>query len=275
MSWHADDVLVDRYLGGALDIGTAASLEAHLLHCDLCRATLTARVPATVRTRVDRAWTGVRERIEVPPLPLVVRAMQRLGLSDQSAVLLAAARSMSTPWTVATAIVLVFAAIAVPLSGPAGISIYLTVAPLVPVAGVVGAFGPAGDPLTEVTAATPYSPARLVLLRSLGVVATGVPLAVLVGLLAPGSPVLAFAWLAPALAFILLTLLASTWFEPLAAGGAIAIGWSLLVGAASRAHVPSLPVDGPAQFVYLALAALAAIALALRIARSTSPGGIA
>lgn len=272
--WHADDALVDRYLEGGLGAGLAASLEAHLLRCPDCRARLTARVSPAVANRVASAWPGVADRVEVPRLPLTVRAMRRLGLGGESAVLLAGARSMSTAWTIATTVVLAFAALAVFVADDAGQAVYLIVAPLIPVAGVVAAFGSATDPLTDLTRATPYPPARLVLLRSLGVAATSVPLAVVVGVLS-GSSWLAFGWLLPALAFIVVVLAASTWFDPLVAGGIVGLGWAAAVASAVRVQDALLVVTGPAQIGYLALAVLAGSTLAVRIARATSPGGMA
>jgi hypothetical protein len=273
--WHADGDLIDRYVAGALDIALSASLEAHLLRCATCRAALTSRVSPRVTARVDAAWSGVRERVEAPRLPAPVRVLRRLGLGEPSAVVLAAARSMSTAWTLATVVVLAFAALSVFVDGRLGQALYLVVAPLIPVAGVVAAFGRGADPLTEVSVATPYPPARLVLLRSLGVAATSMPLAVAVGLLLPGSAWLAFAWLVPALAFILIVLSASTWADPLVAGGVVGVGWATVVAAATRGGGPLQPVDARYQLVYLGIAALAAAVLAYRIARASSPGGIA
>ncbi|HEX8486988.1 MAG TPA: zf-HC2 domain-containing protein [Propionibacteriaceae bacterium] len=270
--WHADEQLLDRYLGDSLDLAQAASLEAHLLRCDSCRRLLSGRVPPRLQARVDQAWVGIRTQVQLPPLPVPVRVLRRLGLRDDTAVLLAAARSLSTAWTLATVVVLVFAALAVLTETNAGRAVYLIVAPLIPVAGVVAAFGSV-DPLGDLTRTTPYPPARLVLLRAGGVSVFSVPLAVGVGLLVPGTLWLAFAWLAPAIALILLVLCASTWVDPLVAGGVVALGWAALVGQALRAGSPVAAVEGLAQAAYLVLAVVAAVVLVLRIRRSNIPGG--
>jgi hypothetical protein len=270
--WHADEQLVDRYLNGGLDLGPAASLEAHLLGCASCRGLLNSRVPARLQDRVDRAWVDIRTQVQVPRLPLPVRVLRRLRLREDTAVLLAAARSLSTAWTLATVVVLVFAALAVTTETDAGRAVYLIIAPLVPVAGVVAAFGSA-DPLVELTRTTSYPPARLVLLRAIGVSVFSVPLAVGMGLAVPGTLWLAFAWLAPAVAFILLVLSASTWVDPLVAGGVVALGWTALVGQATRAGSPFDVVEGVAQAGYLLVAAVAAVVLVLRMRRSNIPGG--
>lgn len=273
-AWHADDGLVDRYLEGLLPFGVSASLETHLLHCEDCRALLTARVPSRVAARVEAAWAGVREGVEVPPLPWAVRVLRRLGVSESTAVVLATARSMSTAWTAATVVVLAFAALAVLTGSDAGRAAYLVIAPLVPVAGVVAAFGPTTDPLAETARATAYPAARLVLVRSAGVAATSVPFAVGMGLAVPGTVWLAFAWLAPALAFVLVVLAASTWVDPLVAGGVVALGWTVAVMEALRLGTPLVPVAGATQPAYLLLAAAGAVVLVLRLRRSNAPGGL-
>jgi hypothetical protein len=275
VGWHADRALIDRYLQGTLGIALCASLELHLLRCDACRGTLGARVPPQVAHRIGRAYAGVREGVQVPRLPWTVRVLRRLGMSPPTAVLVAAARSLSTAWTLATVVVLTFAALAAFTDTEAGRAVYLIIAPLVPVAGVVAAFGPSNDPLAEVTVATPFPAARLVLLRAGAVAATSVPLAVGLGIGVPGTMWLAFAWLAPALAFVLLVLTASTWVDPLVAGGTVAVGWACAVAGAARLDSPLAPVAGTVQPVYLALAVAAACILTLRLRQSRPPGGLA
>jgi hypothetical protein len=273
-SWHADEGLIDRYLHGGLDIGLSASLEAHLLTCDACRETLTTRVQPQVTYRIGQAYARVREGVQVPALPWTVRVLRKLGLSESTAVLVAAARSMSTAWTLATVVVLAFAALAAFTDTDAGRAAYLIIAPLVPVAGVVAAFGPTHDPLAELTRATPFPAARLVLLRAGAVAATSVPLAVGLGVAVPGTMWLAFAWLAPALAFILIVLTASTWIDPIVAGGAVALGWTAAVASAARLADPLTPVAGTMQPLYLTLAMAAAAVLAVRIRQSNAPSGL-
>ena len=272
--WHTDDGLIDRYLHGSLDLGLSASIEAHLMACDDCRENLATRVQPQVTYRIDQAYADMRESVQVPRIPWTVRMLRRLGMSETTAVLIAAARSMSTAWMLATVVVLTFAALAVFTDNDAGRAAYLIIAPLIPVAGVVAAFGPSNDPLAEVTKATPFPAARLVLLRAGAVAATSVPLAVGVGIATPGTLWLAFAWLAPALAFILIVLTASTWVDPIVAGGAVAITWATAVATATRLDDPLAPVAATAQPAYLGLAAIAALVLALRIRQSQAPGGL-
>jgi hypothetical protein len=85
---------------------------------------------------------------------------------------------------------------------------------------------------------------------------------------------LAFAWLAPALAFVLIVLTASTWFDPVVAGGVVAIGWASAVASATRLDDPLAPVAGSVQPLYLVMAMAAGIVLAVRIRQSAAPGGL-
>jgi hypothetical protein len=175
MSWHASDDMLRRYARGETGMALTASVESHLLRCGVCRGRLAPAVDAPL----EAAWTGVLDAIQAPPAPHLVRVLRRLGLRDADGVLLAAARAVSGAWTLATLAVVVFAALATFADAGRGLALYLLVAPLVPVVGVVAAFG-ATDPLVELASTTPYSKARLAALRTAAVLVTGVPLSILV-----------------------------------------------------------------------------------------------
>ena len=202
-TWHADDALLRSWSGGAPDVAAGASVEAHLLHCARCRARLAELRPPAGDPVLDRAWSGVVAGIAVPPPSPAVRLLRRLGVSASDAVLLRAARSLDGAWTLATVAVIAFAALAALGDATGGIGLYLLLAPLVPVIGVVVAFA-STDPLDELTAATPFSAARLALLRTAAVSVTSVPIVVLLGAAVPPIGWFAFAWLVPAIALTLL-----------------------------------------------------------------------
>ena len=71
-------------------------------------------------------------------------------------------------------------------------------------------FGGDADPAHELITTTPHSAFRLLLLRTLGVLATSIPLTAIVGVALPGPAWLGAAWLLPAVAGVLLTLLRGT-----------------------------------------------------------------
>ena len=269
-TWHASEEMLRSYARGETGVAVMASVEAHLMRCPACRERLAPEVEAPL----EAAWTRVADRINEPRLPLVVRFMRACGLSESDGVLLAAARSLDGAWLLATLAAVVFAAMAAIPSEAQGQALYLLVAPLVPVAGVVAAFA-SGDPLMDLTSTTPYAKARLTLLRTVAVVITSVPLSMAIGLAIPGIAWLAFAWLLPALALTLLTLVGMTWWKPEPVGVAVALVWVAVIATARAGDDVAGAVGFELQVVYLVVAALAAIALALRLGAAHTPGGYA
>ena len=81
-------------------------------------------------------------------------------------------------------------------------------------------YDPSLEPALEQDLATPYPAIRLILLRTIAVLACALPTVLLFGLLVPGgSP---YAWLLPAVGFVAAVLAASTWVSPLRAAIAVA-----------------------------------------------------
>ncbi|TYB45534.1 hypothetical protein [Actinomadura chibensis] len=269
-TWHCDAALLRRYTAGETDLVASASIEAHLVRCAGCRAGVAALADPDP---LERVWTGVRETIQRPRLPLALRLLRRAGLSAEDAALLAASRSLRGPWTLATVAVLVFAVAASWPGAVLGTALYLLVAPLVPVLGVVAAFT-ATDPLVELTNATPYSKTRLALLRTVAVIATTVPLVTVMGAVA-GIGWLAVAWLTPALGLTLAALVALTWWPPPVVGGAVSGLWVAVVAAAYLRDDLDDAVRPTAQICYLVLAAITVAVLAARIRAARTPGGYA
>ena len=74
-SWHADPALLARYLAGALDAVTGASVEQHVSRCESCRRSVG---PLLEPRLVDRTWAGIRDAVERPPLPHSLRLARRL-----------------------------------------------------------------------------------------------------------------------------------------------------------------------------------------------------
>jgi len=269
--WHASDEMLRSYARGEGAVSTTASIEAHLMRCAHCRDRIAAEVCDPL---LGVAWARVADGVQASPEPVVVRVLRRLGLSETDAVLLSAARSVRGAWTLATIAVVVFATLAAIPGVTQGQALYLLVAPLVPVIGVVAAFGSA-DPLAVLTCTTPYLKARLALLRAAAVLITSAPLSVAVGLVVPGTALLAFAWLLPAIALTLLTLVAMTWFEPEPAGVALGAVWFAVIAAAYATDDVVAAVGAQLQLLYLVVALCAAAGLALRIRGAHTPGGYA
>ncbi|WP_261554023.1 hypothetical protein [Frankia tisae] len=270
MSWHCDPHLLARYSAGALDAVLAASVEAHLVHCTQCQTAMAAH---TDPDESDRIWAGVREAIARPVLPWPVRLLRRCGLNDEDAVLLSVSRSLRGPWTLATVVVLVCAVWASFPDDPRGKAAYLLVAPLVPVLGVVAAFVSV-DQTAELAVTTPYSKARLTLLRTLAVIVTTVPLVVAMGALIPGIGWMAVTWLGPAFGLTLTALVGLTWLSAEVIGPAVLAGWAAVVAGAYGHDTVATTVAAPAQLGYLVLTVVTAAVLSLRIRSTNFPGAL-
>lgn len=260
-TWHADDGLLAAYVGGALDGVEALSVEQHLVHCAACRGAIRAHVDPRP---LALTWDAVRDEIDRPPLPLVLRLAQRLGLSEPTALLLAASAALRTSWLVSGLLALGFATLAALVAGPGGIAPFLLVAPLVPVLGVAATYGGRSDPLEGLIATSPYGRTRLVLVRTLAVLVTVLPFAFLLGLTLPGPEWIATAWLGPALALVPITLAVSSVVGPRTGASAVAIAWSGVVLFSLRQLPATWPVEPSQQLVYLAIALAATAYLAVR-----------
>lgn len=268
--WHATDEMLRGYARGETGVAVTASVEAHLMSCSTCQARLAPQVDLPL----DAAWTRVLDAVQEPPKPFLVRVLQRVGLRDADAVLLAAARSVGGAWALATLLVVCCSALAALAQASQDQTLYLIVAPLAPVLGVVAAFG-STDPLAAVLRATPYPKARLALLRTAAVLVWSMPLSLAFGLLVPDIGTLAFGWLLPSLALVLLALVAMTWWAPEPVGVAISAGWLVIIGAAYARHAVTATVGPEAQIIALVVTVLAAVVLTIRLGAARAPGGYA
>lgn len=266
-AWHVDDELLARYVDGSADAAGGSSVEQHVLRCADCRARVNVLAGARPEaTLVDEVWSRLEEELQAPRLSPVERLLARLGMPPDEALLLWAAPAFRTPWLAATVATLAFATLAATVNDVKGLFLFLIVAPLLPVAGVAMAYGPDADPSFEVTASTPYSDLRLVLLRTVAVLATTVPLTVVAGLLLPGQDGIALAWLAPSLAAVATTMAASTWTTVTRAAIGVSVLWAAFVAvvAGPGLAAPSLAVDETRIPVYAALAVVSLVVVWLR-----------
>ncbi len=220
-----------------------------------------ARRPAPL---LERAWAGVRDAVESPPLPLPIRLARRCGLSEPTSVVLAATASLRTSWLVGAFVALAFATLAVGMAGDNLLAPFLLVAPLVPVLGVAAAYGPQEDPLETLVVTAPYGRTRLILVRTLAVLVSVLPVAALLGLLLPGPPWIAVAWLGPALALVPVLLALSSFTGPRTGAALVTLAWSGVVVASLRGLPSTWPVEATQQVVYLVLAVVSVAVLVVR-----------
>jgi hypothetical protein len=228
MSWHLDPASVRRYRDGELAAGQFASIDTHLATCADCRAVVAADADIVALARVK---VGIDARLDTPRVSLVERVLRAVGVAPVAARIMSVSLSLTASWLAASTVVLAFAALAASNgSGRAGFGAFLVAAPLVPMAGVALAFGPGLDPAHQITVAAPMPTARIILLRSLAVVAAAVPMILLVSIALPGWSTLAVAWLLPAFALGGASLALGTVVPVGRAAVALASVW--LVGAA-------------------------------------------
>lgn len=269
--WHVDPELLAGYAAGRpMTPSLLASVEAHVERCATCQQQV---APTADVARLDAVWAAVVDAVDAPPLSLVERLLMRLGASPETARLLAVTPSLRLSWLAGTVVVLVMALL-VAHAGPWGVSVFLALAPLLPVAGVAMAFGRRVDPLHEIAAAAPYSSFRLLLLRSVVVVASTLLLAVPAAALLPGSPWLAVGWLLPALALTTACLALSPRTDPLVSAVALATVWlGISLSALRPGADPLLVVQAAPQLVCLVLTVLAAGVLLVQQRRTPLVSG--
>lgn len=258
MSWHVDERTLTGYLAGATSAATAASVEAHVGSCAQCRARV---APAVDPGRLDAIWDDVSRRVDVASLPRFERLLVRTGVPEDTARLLAATPSLTSAWLGSLAVAVLFAVAAAGAS-PRGLFLFLTVAPMLPVAGVAAAYGREADPAYELAVASPYSLLRLLLVRSVAVVGATVAITGLGGLLLADLGWQAAAWLLPALALSVTTLALSSRFAPVWAAAGVLTSWLGVVVLVWELTGDRLGAFGGAgQLTALLLTGLAALAL--------------
>jgi hypothetical protein len=254
-AWHLDDDTVRRYAGRTDSLAEGASAEQHLLSCGPCRARVTAAVTAAADV-IDLAavWDRTRDAVEVPRPSVFERVLRGAGLPACEARLVAVASAFRGVWLAGVAAVLVFAALAAVFGHARGVWLFLAVAPVVPCLVVAAGYDPWLDPALEPELVTPYPALRLILLRTIAVLALALPAVLLAGLFIPTE--VPFAWLLPAVGFVAVVLAASTWFSPLRSAVAVSSVWLAVIGVlAFRVSSPGAVLQGRAQAGFLALAA--------------------
>jgi hypothetical protein len=249
--WHLDDDTLRRYVERTDSMAEGASAEQHLLSCEPCRARVNAAAGVIDLAAV---WDRTRETVEVPRPSVLERLLRVAGLPAHEARLVAVASAFRGVWLTGAAAVLAFAALAAAAGHARGLWLFLAVAPVVPCLVVASSYDPWLDAALEPELVTPYPVFRLILLRTIAVLALALPTVLLFGLVIPGET--AFAWLLPATGFVAVVLAASTWVSPLRSAIAVSSGWLVAVWlVAARSGSPEAVLQGRAQAGFLALAA--------------------
>src|SRR5258706_14864843 len=98
--WHLDPEAIRRYAQGAVPPDLAASAEAHLMKCAVCRGAISAYVDAR---RAEAIWHEVVDRVDAPRRSGPERMLVRAGVGEATARPVAAAPTLRGPGLAAVA----------------------------------------------------------------------------------------------------------------------------------------------------------------------------
>jgi hypothetical protein len=253
--WHVDDETLRRYVGRIDSVAEGASVEQHVLTCERCRARVNTAAVAVDLTVVDldAVWDRTRDAVEVPRPSVFERLLSAVGLPSHEARMVAVASAFHGVWLIGVAVVIAFAALAAKIGDTGELWFFLAVAPVAPCLLVGFSYDWRWDPALEPEMVTPYPALRLVLLRTIAVLALALPAVLLLGLVVPGQT--PFVWLLPAVGFVAVVLAASTWVSPLNAATTVSAAWLLAVWLVMRAYSPTVVLGARIQVAFLVLAA--------------------
>lgn len=250
-TWHVDEQTLRHYVERTDSVAEGASVEQHLLSCADCRARVNGAATAFDLAAI---WERTRDAVEIPLPSRFERVLRAAGLPAHEARLVAVASAFRGVWLVGVATVLAFAAFAAMVGHARGSWLFLAVAPIVPCLVVALSYDRRWDPALEPEMVTPYPALRLVLLRTITVLALALPAVLLFGLVVPGPA--PFAWLLPAAGFVAVVLAASTWVSPLNAAIVVSAGWFAAIWAGgARSATPAAMLQARTQVAFLVLAA--------------------
>jgi len=269
MTWHPSADALEVYVSGAGPVAQVWSIEAHVTRCDECRRTVGALLDDP--DRIAAVWDVVLDRVDAPKPRVFERFLVLVGVPEYLARLLGATPSLTVPWLLAVVAVLGFGLSmawastgGTPVEAHAGLFVFLILAPLVPLAGVAVAFGPVVDPAHEVAVAAPFHGFRLLLVRTVAVVATSFVLALPLALLLPDAGWMAAAWILPGLALASVALATSTFVPPLAAVVTSSMVWLVGVAAVEAGPRTLVAFGWSGQLVFAVMLAIAMSVLLVR-----------
>ncbi|GHD99918.1 zf-HC2 domain-containing protein [Streptomyces alanosinicus] len=263
MTWHvAEDELL-AYARGELAPPLLWSADTHLAGCARCRAVLAG---AWDPGELESAWERLDAELDAPRPGLFERLLVRLGAAEHTARLLAATPVLRRSWLTAVTLLLVMSVLTA--HGIHSDRFFLALAPLLPLAGVALSYGPALDPTYEMAVVSPVHGFRLLMIRTVAVLAAALGLSGLATLALPGYGLGALGWLLPALALTATGLALTPRLGPVLAPSVVGGAWVALLLAAHAYQGGAgvlVPFTAAGQAVAAGVAALGAgLLLAVR-----------
>ncbi|MFR0353484.1 zf-HC2 domain-containing protein [Streptomyces sediminimaris] len=252
MTWHVAVEDLRAYARGELSPPLLWSADTHLLACAQCRAVLAGvGDPATL----DAGWERLDAELDAPRPGRLESLLVRLGIADHTARLLTATPVLRRSWLAAVVFLLVATVGAVYTAGSP--TLFLALAPLLPLAGVALAYGPVMDPTYEMAVVAPLHGFRLLMIRTVAVLATGIGLNLLATLALPSYGLRALAWLLPALALTATGLALTPRLGPVLAPSLVGLAWVALLAVRAGGDRTPVPFTAAGQGAAAVLAALA------------------
>nr|WSY53705.1 zf-HC2 domain-containing protein [Streptomyces sp. NBC_00886] len=257
MTWHVAEDDVRAYARGELAPPMLWSADTHIAKCAECRALLTAVADPVA---LDAGWERIDAELDVPRRGLVESLLVRIGVADHTARLLAATPVLRRSWLGAVVALLVMTVLVTnSLKNAESPTLFLGLAPLLPLGGVALSYGPKFDPTYEMAVVAPLHGFRLLMIRTVAVLVAGLVLNGLATLALPEYGLRALGWLLPALALTTTGLALIPRLGPVLAPSLVGGGWVVFLLVAYNPHGGTLAPFTPAgQGVAAAVAALAA-----------------
>ena len=257
MTWHVAQDDLRAYGRGELAPPMLWSADTHLMACARCRAVL---AEASDPAPLDEGWERLDAELDAPRAGFLESTLVRIGVPDHTARLLAATPVLRLSWLGAVIAVLAMTVLVTnTVRATEAPALFLALAPLLPLAGVALSYGPVLDPTYEMAVVSPTHGFRLLLIRTVPVLAMGLALNGAATLALPSYGLRALAWLLPALALTSTGLALTPRLGPVLAPGLVGGTWvTVLLVARGTTDGTLAPYTPAGQGVAAVIAVLAA-----------------
>ncbi|MFN3256828.1 MAG: zf-HC2 domain-containing protein [Ilumatobacter sp.] len=214
--------------------------------------------------RLEANWRAIQIELDAPRQSLPERLLRSVGVPADVTRLIVATPALRRSWYLAVAAAVVIALTVADSETPRqSVALFLTLAPLVGVAGVAMAYGPNADPAHELQLVAPMPGLRIVAIRTLVVMVIASVAIVGGAALSPVTRPFALLWLLPSIAVAACALALMSTMSPRRAATVAAVGWCSIVLASQVGSDPLVVFTSAGQVVAVAVAA-GAIAVTIR-----------